>query len=224
MFIGIDLGTSSIKSILVGEDGHLFATASEPLQVSRPAPGFSEQDPESWWHATIASFDSLAKQAPREMAAVRGIGLSGQMHGATLIDKSGAVLRPCILWNDVRSAQECRELEVRLPDLGRITGNPAMPGFTAPKLMWVKKHEPEIFARVAKILLPKAYLRFRLSGAFFEDMSDAAGTLWLDVGKRAWSDAVLTGTDLSRDQMPALVEGNAPAGTLNADLAKRWGM
>ena len=224
MFIGIDLGTSSIKTILVGEDNRLIATASEPLQVSRPAPGFSEQDPESWYRATIAALDNLAKQAPREMAAVRGIGLSGQMHGATLIDKAGKVLRPCILWNDVRSAQECRELERTLPDLGRITGNPAMPGFTAPKLMWVKKHEPEIFARVAKVLLPKAYLRYRLSGAFFEDMSDAAGTLWLDVGKRAWSDAALAATDLSRDQMPELVEGNAPAGTLHADLAMRWGM
>jgi len=224
MYIGIDLGTSSIKSILIGEDGRLIATASEPLQVSRPAPGFSEQDPESWWVGTLASFDNLARQAPREMAAVRGIGLSGHMHGATLIDKAGAVLRPCILWNDVRSAQECRELEQKLPDLGRITGNPAMPGFTAPKLMWVKKHEPDIFARVAKVLLPKAYLRYRLSGAFFEDMSDAAGTLWLDVGKRAWSDAALAATALSRDQMPGLVEGNAPAGRLHAELAKRWGM
>ncbi|HEY3149104.1 MAG TPA: xylulokinase [Dongiaceae bacterium] len=224
MFIGIDLGTSSIKSILVGEDGRLIASASESLHVSRPAPGFSEQDPESWWTATIASLDALARQVPREMAAVRGIGLSGQMHGATLLDKAGAVLRPCILWNDVRSAQECRELEQRLPDLGRITGNPAMPGFTAPKLMWVKKHEPDIFARIDKVLLPKAYLRYRLGGTFCEDMSDAAGTLWLDVGKRAWSDAALAATDLTRDHMPALVEGTAPAGQLSADLTKRWGM
>jgi hypothetical protein len=223
MFIGIDLGTSSIKSILVGEDGRLIASASESLHVSRPAPGFSEQDPESWWTATIASLDALARQVPREMAAVRGIGLSGQMHGATLLDKAGAVLRPCILWNDVRSAQECRELEQRLPDLGRITGNPAMPGFTAPKLMWVKKHEPDIFARIDKVLLPKAYLRYRLGGTFCEDMSDAAGTLWLDVGKRAWSDAALAATDLTRDHMPALVEGTAPAGQLSADLTKRWG-
>jgi xylulokinase len=224
MFIGIDLGTSSLKALLLAEDGGLIATASEPLQVSRPAPGHSEQDPESWYQAALAALDSLAEQAPRAMAAVRGIGLSGQMHGATLLDKTGAVLRPCILWNDVRSAQECRELEGRLPELGRITGNPAMPGFTAPKLMWVKKHQPAIFARVAKVLLPKAYLRYRLSGALFEDMSDAAGTLWLDVGQRAWSDAALAATDLSRDHMPELVEGNAPAGTLHAELAKRWGM
>jgi xylulokinase len=224
MFIGIDLGTSSIKSILADEDGHPVAAASEPLQVNRPAPGFSEQDPETWYQAALAVLDTLAKQAPREMAAVRGIGLSGQMHGATLIDKSGAILRPCILWNDVRSAHECRELERTLPELGRITGNPAMPGFTAPKLMWVKKHEPEIFARVATVLLPKAYLRYRLSGTVLEDMSDAAGTLWLDVGKRAWSDEMLSATDLSRDQMPGLVEGNAPAGTLHGALAARWGM
>lgn len=224
MFIGIDLGTSSVKSILIAEDGRPIATASQPLQVTRPAPGFSEQDPEDWHRATLSALDDLAKQAPREMAEVRGIGLSGQMHGATLLDKSGAVLRPCILWNDVRSAQECRELEQTVLELGRITGNPAMPGFTAPKLMWVKKHEPEIFARTAKVLLPKAYLRYRLSGAFFEDMSDASGTLWLDVGNRAWSDTVLAATGLSRDHMPILVEGSAPAGTLHEELTNRWGM
>jgi xylulokinase len=224
MFIGIDLGTSAIKCILIGEDGRLIATASEPLQVSRPKPGFSEQDPESWWNATITGLDKLAKQAPRDMAAVRGIGLSGQQHGATLLDKSGKVLRPCILWNDVRSAQECRELEQRLPDLGRITGNPTLPGFTAPKLVWVKKHEPDIFARIAKVLLPKAYLRYRLSGEYIEDMSDASGTAWLEVGKRAWSKAALEATDLSLDHMPALVEGTAPAGRLRAELAQRWGM
>jgi len=224
MFIGIDLGTSAIKSILTSEDGRLIATASEPLQVSRPARGFSEQDPESWWQATIAGLDKLAKQAPREMAAVRGIGLSGQQHGATLLDKSGNVLRPCILWNDVRSAKECRELEQRLPALGSITGNPTLPGFTAPKLVWVKKHEPDIFARVVKVLLPKAYLRYRLSGEYIEDMSDASGTAWLEVGKRAWSNAALEATDLSLDHMPALVEGTAPAGHLRAELAQRWGM
>ena len=224
MFIGIDLGTSSIKSILVGEDGRVIASASAPLQVSRPAPGFSEQDPESWWTATVASLDRLAVEAPREMAAVRAIGLSGQQHGATLIDNGGKVLRPCILWNDVRSARECRELEQRLPDLGRITGNPTLPGFTAPKLVWVRKHEPAIFARIAKVLLPKAYLRYRLSGALIEDMSDASGTAWLEVGKRAWSRAALEATDLSLDHMPALVEGTAPAGRLHAELAQRWGI
>lgn len=224
MFVGIDLGTSSVKSVLLDDKNHILATVTSPLEVQRPAPGFSEQDAESWWQATLTTFDDLKRQAPRQMAAVGGIGLSGQMHGATLLDKTGKVLRPCILWNDVRAAEECRHLEQRLPELGRITGNPAMPGFTAPKLMWVKKHEPEIFARIAKVLLPKAYLRFRLTGEFYEDLSDASGTLWLDVGKRRWSDQALEATEMTRDQMPALVEGSRPAGTLRTDLARRWGM
>ena len=224
MFIGIDLGTSSVKSVLLDGNSHIVATATAPLDVQRPAPGHSEQDAESWWRATLRSIDDLARQAPKAVAAVSGIGLSGQMHGATLLDASGAVLRPCILWNDVRAAAECRELERRLPDLGRITGNPAMPGFTAPKVMWVQKHEPAIFARIAKVLLPKAYLRYRLSGDFFEDMSDASGTLWLDVGARRWSDAALAATDMSRAQMPDLVEGSQPAGILRTELARRWGM
>ena len=224
MFIGIDLGTSSVKSVLLAGNSHIVATATAPLEVQRPAPGYSEQDAESWWRATLQTIDDLARQAPREVAAVSGIGLSGQMHGATLLDAAGEVLRPCILWNDVRAAAECRELEHRLPDLGRITGNPAMPGFTAPKVMWVRKHEPAVFARIAKVLLPKAYLRYRLSGDFFEDMSDASGTLWLDVGARRWSDAALAATGMSRDQMPDLVEGSAPAGMLRAELAQRWGM
>ncbi len=224
MFIGIDLGTSSVKSVLLDDKNRIVATASAPLEVRRPAPGHSEQDAESWWQATLHTIDDLARQAPKAVSAVAGIGLSGQMHGATLLDAAGQVLRPCILWNDVRAAAECRELEQRLPEIGRITGNPAMPGFTAPKLLWVRKHEPAIFARVAKVLLPKAYLRYRLSGDFYEDMSDASGTLWLDVGARRWSDAALAATGMSRDQMPALVEGSRPAGTLRAELAQRWGM
>jgi xylulokinase len=224
MFIGIDLGTSSVKSVLLDERSGIRAAATAPLDVQRPAAGHSEQDAESWWIAALQTLDELAQQAPKEMAAVAGIGLSGQMHGATLLDVAGQVLRPCILWNDVRAAAECRELEQRLPELGRITGNPAMPGFTAPKLLWVERHEPAIFAKVAKVLLPKAYLRYRLTGEFFEDMSDASGTLWLDVGARRWSDEALAATHLSRAQMPALVEGSRPAGQLRPDLAQRWGM
>lgn len=224
MFVGIDLGTSSVKSVLLDDQSRLVATASAPLEVQRPAPGFSEQDPESWWRATIATLDQIARDAPKAMAAVSGIGLSGQMHGATLLDAAGGVLRPCILWNDVRAAAECRELETRLPSIGRITGNPAMPGFTAPKLMWVQRHEPKLFAKIAKVLLPKAYLRYRLTGEHIEDMSDASGTLWLDVGKRQWSDEALAATGMSRTQMPHLVEGSQPAGILHADLVQRWGM
>jgi len=225
VFIGIDVGTSSIKSVLVNEAERLIATAQVSLTVSRPQPGFSEQDPEDWWHATLTTLDQLHRTAPREMQAVKGIGFSGQMHGATLLDRKGAVLRPCILWNDGRAAAECRELERDCPELHTLSGNLAMPGFTAPKLLWVRKHEPDIFRQTAKVLLPKAYLRYRLSGGeLAEDMSDAAGTLWLDARRRDWSDKLLAATGLARDQMPRLVEGTMPAGKLSADLTARWNM
>jgi xylulokinase len=224
MYIGIDLGTSSIKCVLVDADQKVRATATEALEVSRPAPTYSEQDPAHWWQATLRCLDRLAAEAPQAMAAVKGIGLSGQMHGATLLDSSDRVLRPCILWNDGRAAAECAEMEAAWPQLRAVTGNIAMPGFTAPKLLWVKKHEPQIFAQVAKVLLPKAYLRLLLTGEYAEDMSDAAGTLWLDVGKRDWSEAALTATGLSRSQMPRLVEGSAVSGHLKPELRQRWGM
>jgi xylulokinase len=224
MFLGIDLGTSSLKLVLVAADGRVVASATAPLTVSRPAPGHCEQDPEAWWQAFCVTLDALRADRPAALAAVRAIGLSGQMHGAVLLDAAGRVLRPCILWNDVRASAECAELEHRFPALQAVTGNRAMPGFTAPKLLWVRRHEPDIFARVASVLLPKAWLRYRLSGEKFEDMSDASGTLWLDVARRDWSDRALAATFLSREAMPRLVEGNAPAGQLRAGLAARWGM
>lgn len=224
MFIGIDVGTSSIKSVLVGPDERLVASAQVSLVVSRPQPGFSEQAPEDWWYAAVETLDELYRVAPAEMSAVRGIGFSGQMHGATLLDRQGKVLRPCILWNDGRAVTECGELEENCPDLRDISGNLAMPGFTAPKLLWIRKHEPMIFAATDKVLLPKAYLRYRLNGEMVEDMSDAAGTLWLDGAKRDWSDKLLAATGLTRAQMPRLAEGTAAAGHLSPDLARRWGM
>jgi len=224
VFIGIDVGTSSIKSVLVDASEHLIASAQVSLVVSRPQPGFSEQAPEDWWHAAIETLDQLHRTAPEEMRAVTGIGFSGQMHGATLLDAAGDVLRPCILWNDGRAAAECREMEAACPELQAISGNLAMPGFTAPKLLWVKKHEPEIFAKVAKVLLPKAYLRYRLSGEMVEDMSDAAGTLWLDGTKRDWSDRLLALTGMTRAQMPRLAEGTAVSGRLRPELVQRWNM
>lgn len=224
MYLGLDIGTSSVKAVLLDGDDRVIAAAEQGLTVSRPRPGWSEQDPETWWVATLAAVDALALSHGPELAAVAGIGLSGQMHGATLIDAEGAVLRPCILWNDGRSVAECRELEENLPTLHAITGNLAMPGFTAPKLMWVARHEPEVFARVDKVLLPKAFVRWKLTGEMVEDMSDASGTLWLDPAERDWSDEVLTATGLTRAQMPRLVEGSAVSGTLFEDLRARWGM
>ncbi|MCW5721911.1 MAG: xylulokinase, partial [Devosia sp.] len=174
--------------------------------------------------ATLGAIDALKRSHPAALAAVRGIGLSGHMHGATLLDKHDEVLRPCILWNDGRAAAECAEMEAALPTLRQLAGNIAMPGFTAPKIAWVRKNEPEIYDRIAKVLLPKAYVRLLLSGEHVEDMSDAAGTLWLDVAKRDWSDDLLAVTGLSRAHMPRLVEGSAPSAQLKPELARRWGM
>jgi xylulokinase len=224
MFLGIDLGTSEVKVLLVDEQGRAVASAGAPLDVQRLHPRWSEQDPEAWWQAALAAVEAVRRSHPAALAATRGIGLSGQMHGATLLDAADRPLRPAILWNDVRSDQECVELVARVPGTTRITGNLAMPGFTAPKLLWVARHEPEVFARVATVLLPKDYLRLRLTGGKVSEMSDAAGTLWLDVGKRDWSDAMLAGTGLGRGQMPALVEGSAPSGQLRPELATAWGM
>lgn len=224
MFLGLDFGTSSVKALLVDGEQRVLADAAAPLDVSRPRPGWSEQDPESWWEAMLAAVEALRAARPEGLAAVRGIGLSGQMHGVVLLDRGGAVLRPCMLWNDTRAAAECRELESVFPSLHEVAGNLAMPGFTVPKLLWVRRHEPEVFARTKHVLLPKAWIRYRLTGELIEDMSDASGTLWLDVCRRDWSDALLEATGLDRAAMPRLVEGNAAAGTLRPELAARWGM
>lgn len=224
MYLGMDIGTSALKAVLVNEAGAILATAACELALSHPAPLWSEQDPDAWVEAAIRAVDQLAATHPREMAEVRGIGLAGQMHGATLLGADGRPLRPAILWNDGRSHAECAELERRCPSLHVIAGNLAMPGFTAPKLLWVARHEPEVFAGVAKVLLPKAYVRYRLTGEMVEDMSDAAGTLWLDVGRRCWSETVLQATGLDLHHMPRLVEGSEASAVLSPDFARRWGM
>ena len=224
MFIGLDFGTSAVKALLVDGAQAIIGAASAPLAAARPAPGHSEQHPADWHAAMLAVMDALAAAHPAETAAVQAIGLSGQMHGAVLLDAAGEVLRPAILWNDTRAAAECAELEAAFPALRAVAGNLAMPGFTAPKLLWVRRHEPEIFARIATVLLPKAWVRWRMTGEMIEEMSDASGTLWLDVAARDWSDAALAATGLSRANMPRLVEGTAPAGTLLPALSARWGM
>lgn len=222
MYIGIDLGTSGVKAILLSEQGDVLASQTESLTVSRPHPLWSEQDPEQWWLATERAIKSLGVQ--HSLAQVKAIGIAGQMHGATLLDKNDRVLRPAILWNDGRCAEECALLEAGVPDSRAITGNLMMPGFTAPKLLWVKRHEPEVFAQVAKVLLPKDYLRLRLTGDYASDMSDAAGTMWLDVAKRDWSDTMLAACSLTRDHMPALFEGSEITGTLRPEVAQAFGL
>lgn len=220
MYLGIDVGTSSVKAVLVSPDQEIVATASAHLKVERPHPGWSEQDPESWWRGCEAVLDELGAGNARKIAAVKGIGLSGQMHGATLLDAADKPLRPCILWNDGRSDPEASDLTAASE---QITGNIAMPGFTAPKLLWVSRHEPEIFAKVKTVLLPKDYIRLKLTGDKASDMSDSAGTLWLETRKRDWSDKMLELTGLDRSHMPKLFEGTEVTGTLRATLAERWG-
>ena len=224
MYLGIDLGTSGVKVVLVDDDQTVIDQATAPLQVSMPQPLWSEQDPDAWWRATCDAVVALRVSRPDQMQAVRGIGLSGQMHGATLLDGEDRVLRPAILWNDGRSAAECAELERRVPESRAITGNLAMPGFTAPKLLWVANHEPEIFARVARVLLPKDYVRLRMTGVAASDMSDSAGTLWLDVAGRQWSNEMLAATGLPASAMPELFEGSQATGTLRPEVAADWGV
>jgi xylulokinase len=221
VYIGLDLGTSSLKAILINDDQSILAEANEPLTVERPHEGWSEQDPDSWIRAGEKVLAALAKK--HALSGVKGIGLSGHMHGATLIDAADKVLRPCILWNDTRSHAEAKAMDAD-PQFRAISGNIVFPGFTAPKLAWVKKHEPKVFEKVAKVLLPKDFLRLWLTGGHVAEMSDAAGTSWLDTGKRAWSKDLLEATSLTEAQMPALVEGSAVSGKLRDALADKFGL
>jgi xylulokinase len=221
MYLGIDIGTSAIKVVVMDDAGAVVGESRVALGISRPHPLWSEQDPTEWWAATNQAVTMLDRAL---RAKVRAVGLSGQMHGAVLLNKARKVVRPAILWNDGRCAQECDDLLVAEPRAHDITGNLIMPGFTAPKLVWVKKHEPEIWDQVDLVLLPKDYIRLRMTGEAVTDLSDASGTLWVDVAQRSWSDAMLKACDLSTNNMPKLVEGDAETGILRDELAEAWGM
>ncbi|MBW7922094.1 MAG: xylulokinase [Rubellimicrobium sp.] len=221
MHIGLDLGTSGLKALVIDRQDHVLAEASAPLSVSRPHDGWSEQAPRDWIAAADSALAALAAEIGLD--AVRSIGLSGQMHGAVCLDSAHEVLRPAILWNDTRAHLEAAALDAD-PRFRAVTGNIVFPGFTAPKLMWMAAHEPDLRRRVALVLLPKDYLRLWLTGEAVSEMSDAAGTAWLDMGARDWSDDLLAACDLGRAQMPRLVEGSEVSGVLRPDLAARWGL
>jgi xylulokinase len=211
--VGLDVGTTAVKAIAVTPTGEVLAKAEEGYPLSTPRPGWAEQDPEDWWRATQRA---LAALGDRPAAA---IGLSGQMHGLVCLDASDRVLRPAILWNDQRTGAECAEIEQRvgLSRLISLTGNRALPGFTAPKLLWLRRHEPEVFGRIAHVLLPKDYVRLRLCGERAIDVADASGTLLFDVASRRWSDDVLVALELDRAWLPRALEspevsGVTPAG------------
>jgi xylulokinase len=220
MHLGLDLGTSGLKALVIDDAQALVAEAHAPLEVQRPHPGWSEQRPEDWIAACETVLDALA--AKGVLGRVASIGLSGHMHGATLLDAADTVLRPCILWNDTRAHAEAAAMDATPPWRER-TGNIVFPGFTAPKLAWVREHEPRLFARLAKVLLPKDYLRLWLTGEHVAEMSDAAGTAWLNTGARHWSAELLEATGLTPDHMPRLAEGAEVSGQLRGDLAARWG-
>lgn len=218
MNLGIDLGTSSVKVVLVDDDLKLLSKAFMPLEVKRPHPNWSEQDPAKWWDAACSAMKQLG-----DLSGVKRIGLSGQMHGAVLLDAAHQPLRPAILWNDGRSEKECALLEA-IPNVHQIVKNKIMPGFTAPKLLWVKEHEKEIFAKTKKVLLPKDYLRLKLTGEFATDVSDASGTMWLDIEQRQWSETMLDASFLTLDHMPKAFEGPNVTGTLLPSIANTLGL
>ena len=207
--VGLDIGTTGVKAIAVGPTGEIVARAERGYALSTPRPGWSEQDPEDWWTATRAA---IADLGPLEIA---GIGLSGQMHGLVALDTAGQVIRPAILWNDQRTAAECAEIEERigLDRLISLTGNRALTGFTAPKLLWLRRHEPESYGRIARIMLPKDYDRLRLTGEWATDVADASGTLLLDVARRCWSPEVLDALELDPAILPPLLESPEVSGT-----------
>lgn len=223
MFIGLDLGTSGVRAVLMDDHQNMLASAEAHYDVTRPHIGWSEQNPQDWIDGCRSVLSSLKTEHSAQMASVKAISISGHMHGATLIDASDNVLRPCILWNDTRSSKEAQTFDEN-PIFRKLSGNIVFPGFTAPKLAWVKNNEAEIFSKTAKVLLPKDFLRLWLTGEHVSEMSDAAGTSWLDVEKRNWSSELLNASDMSIDQMPSLVEGSESSGQLRSELASEFGM
>lgn len=221
MYLGLDLGTSSLKALLVDEDQTFVADATMPLRVERPMKGWSEQNPADWIAAAEAVMASLA--AAQDLSGIKGIGLSGHMHGATLLGADDMVLWPCILWNDTRAAEQARAMDAD-PIWRALSGNVVFPGFTAPKVEWMRQVHPEVFDRTETVLLPKDYLRLWLTGEKVSEMSDAAGTSWLDTGARDWNAALLSRSGLTRSVMPRLVEGSDVSGQLRDELAVQWGL
>lgn len=226
-FLGIDIGTSGTKTLLIDEAGKILAEATATYPSHHPKPLWSEQDPEHWWTATVETVRKVVRKAGVKGAEVRSIGLSGQMHGSVFLDKSDKVLRPAILWNDQRTAAECDEIERRAGGrkaLIRMVANPALTGFTAPKILWLRNHEPKKFDKTRRILLPKDDVRRRMTGEYATDVSDASGMLLLDVAKRDWSDALLSKLELDRSLFAKCYESEEVTGKLTPDAAAQLGL
>jgi len=227
VFLGIDIGTSGTKTLAINERGELLASATAEYPLHTPKPLWSEQDPEDWWQATVATVRAVVKKAKLKPADVRGIGLSGQMHGSVFLDKHNKVIRRALLWNDQRTATECAEIESRVggrKNLIKLVANPALTGFTAPKILWLRNHEPKNFDKLAKVLLPKDEIRRRLTGEFATEVSDASGMLLLDVLKRDWSTKLLSKLELDRSLFAKCYESEQVTGKLLPAVAKELGL
>ncbi|MDB5325805.1 MAG: xylB [Phycisphaerales bacterium] len=225
--LGIDIGTSGTKTLLCDERGRVLATAMAEHAIYQPKPGYSEQKPEDWWTATKLATKAVLKKAKIKGADVGAIGLSGQMHGSVFLDKKGKVIRPAILWNDQRTAEECADIEQAAGGreaLIKLVANPALTGFTAPKILWLRKREPKNYDKVAQILLPKDYIRFRMTGEYATEMSDASGTLLLDVANRRWSSELLSTLGIDIDLLPKTYESHIVTGTLTRSAAADLGL
>src|SRR5690348_4428125 len=225
--LGIDIGTSGTKTLICDEDGKVLATALAEHPIDSPKPGWSEQDPEDWWQSTIAATKAVLKKAKLKPADIGGIGLSGQMHGSVFLGDGDKALRPALLWNDQRTAKQCIEIEQKAGGraaLIELVANPALTGFTAPKILWVRENEPKVYAKTKHILLPKDYIRFRMTGEYATEVSDASGMLLLDVANRKWSDELLSLLQIDKSLLPRLHESPDVTGTLTRDAAKSLGL
>jgi xylulokinase len=225
-FLGIDVSTTATKALLIDSSGTVLAVWATEYSFETPRPLWSEQHPDLWWDGTQKSIRAVLEMSGVDAAQIGGIGLTGQMHGLVLLDETGNVLRPSILWNDQRTQAQCDEIHRRV---GRerfiqITGNVALTGFTAPKILWVKENEPEVYSRVAHVLLPKDFVRYKLTGAFAMDKADGAGTVLMDLKKRDWSNEVLSVLEIPRVWMPPLFEGTDITGTITPEAAAATGL
>jgi xylulokinase len=221
-FLGIDVSTTGAKALLIGEEGQILGQGVSPYPLNTPRPLWSEQDPADWWTGTVSSIGKALKGADLSGDEVLAVGLTGQMHGLVLLDDAGSILRPAILWNDQRTSRECEEItrSVGADRLLAVTGNPALTGFTAPKVLWVREHEPEIYGRIAQMLLPKDYVRYRLTGEYATDKAGAAGTLLFDVRRRGWSREVLEALDIPARWLPEPHEGPEVTAAISREAAE----
>ncbi|MDC1004420.1 xylulokinase [Opitutales bacterium] len=223
-YIGIDIGTSSVKALLIDSGGRVIKTSVPEYSFQTPKPLWAEADPLDWWEATQQAIKELLLKV--QSSEIAGIGLTGQMHGMVAMNKEGSVLRPCIMWNDQRSHLECDEITERVGQkkILSITGNPVLPGFTAPKILWTQKNEPDLFALIDKVVLPKDFIRYKLTGSFFSDVSDASGTSLLDVGKRTWSQEMFDCMGWPISWMPEVTESTEVSAKISAEAATLTGL